>query len=64
MPIAEVALRANYRVSRVEIALLELIDNVTRQRVLSAIVDGPSFIELFEKKTLAEADTSDTNNGP
>lgn len=60
--ICELALAANYRLSRVEIAMLGLLDDDARTGVLEALVDLPTY-DAHQKKTGLIVDTGDIVSG-
>ncbi len=62
---AVLALAVNYRVSKAEAALLGLLNNQTRRRILEAVIDWPTIERWLQKKTAAQAqENSSTGDGP
>lgn len=60
---AAFALGQNYRVSKYEIAALGLFDTHSAQRILDALVDGPTFRAWLEKKTPAAGEPTSVADG-
>lgn len=48
------ALRANYRLSAIEAAILKLFDDATYTNVLHALIDVPKLLAWLEKKTRSD----------
>lgn len=49
--VALAALATNYRVSAIEVALLGLFDETVEQAIANALVDWPTWLAFWEKKT-------------
>lgn len=61
---AVLALGANYRVSKIEAAMLGLFDDQCVIRILDALVDWPVIEKWLKKKARLMADSSSTGDGP
>ena len=62
---AAVALSANYRLARTEVAMLRLFDTRLADSILNCIIDGPTIEQWYKKKqNLAASAGSSTDDGP
>jgi hypothetical protein len=65
---ALVALQANYRVGRAEVVALGLFDGQCVVRILQALIDWPTWLELHKKKVTSETSAApaslNTDDGP